>query len=1134
MKKPRYIAIITLLLTMSGMTMAQTNITSLSQITSSSGNYVITADITGGAPGVATFSGTLQANIDSATHMPYRITGLNAPLFDTLTGTVKNLVLEDVAITAGDASGNTGTVACVANGSARIYNVGILSGSVGGSNDVGGLVGFLDGTARVVNCYSFADITGGTTVGGIVGHNNVATASNNLKTMVFGCMFYGDIITTGSPTQIAPIYGGEIITNDGDNSGVNNFNYFRIEANYIKNTAVTKTYNCALGAETRFLQRFEFFRHLLNSNRELAAWWATGNVDNKDKIMKWVMEPTQIGTTTPYPILKNPGRYPSVVNYTPCTTAYDEAHRCQGRKLTSEGDGGVLHVTIQMGDGVRFNRPFKNTENAATITTSSLDLTITDKDTVQFNFNYGKVQLPYYNDVGTQNYKDGRVVTGWKIVKINNQTAASVPSCYSTGEDVTYTDGELTVTPYNFADRNCTDKDLYVVSKRVFNQGAYWDVPYGVDSIIIEPYWAKAVYLSDACWDVTYQNGSGGQQKDAGSQYDAMTNPVGVSTVGGGQHYDNGVSTFNSQLIYTSMANAVTALAPNTSHTVNDYAVVLVGNYHQNSSIEGSKPYTVMSVDQDGDNEPDYSFMLRFNGRTKFHPVKYDFLNLIGLGMAQKTTGGTGSYNLGIMQPSGWFEVTNTALLRVTQFEYSPGSRTKKPIILQGGVIEQWVTQQQDAGDRVEYFHVGGNVWFKEFHRGSHQDNTNKYTPHPPLSVTGGDYAKFYLTGLYQSQATIYDDNAECYINGGRFGEMAGAGMEGIGTSDGKGNITWIIDHADIKNFYGGGINYDKPVYGNIHTIISNSHVDVFCGGPKFGDMESGRTVKTVATDCTFGKFFGAGYGGNSYNRYAPTNQNNVSNINWNDWVNSQYKQEYNGTYKGVSSQINYQFIPISSNVLNVARLWVEFVGFSLAQCNDVTSTLTGCTIDSSFYGGGSLGKVNGDVTSILDSCFVKGNVFGAGYSATLPNVEVDSLGFRTEPYYYTDLGTYRNAEKGVTTTYTWGNRATVNSTATAIDKTNHILFTEVDLSKTNLGSVGTATLTLKGGTTVGTLEGPEGSQTLKANTGNVYGGGEMSAVSGNTTVTLQDGVHVLGNVYGGGKNGAVGGNAEVRIEDEP
>jgi len=761
------------------------------EINRMNGIYILADDFTSsGSIGTSDnpFTGTIDGKMIT-------LSGLTHALVTYADGaTIKNVFLDNVRISGGT---NVGAICNEAVGATRIYNCGVLatgsivekdddgydkltscSSTISGSGYVGGIVGLLDGSSRVINCFSYANITGGSDVGGIVGHNNVATTATNLKTMVMNCMFYGEI--TGGSSK-APIYNGAIITNVGNAVGVSNFNYFRLEAEYIKNENIEKVYNCALGAETRFLQRFEFFRHLLNSNRKLAAWWATGNAANKDEMMKWVMEPDQIGTTIPYPILKTPGKYASVVNYTPNETAYDDANRNKGRKLTGEGDGGVLHVTIQMGDGAVFNRP-----SAATITTSSVDLPITDKDFEHFNYNYGKVQLPYYNDYGTQNYKDGRVVTGWKITSITGTGTTG----YSTGVyDVTYdTNGDLTATPYNFADRNCTDKDLYGTggSNRIFNQGAYWDVPIGVTAITIEPYWGKAVYLADEYLDIVYATD--------------MKTAYKVTTVGGGQVYTNDESLFNGQKVYTTMANAVTALSPNNSNTVNDYAVVLVGNYHQYNGIEGgSKPYTVTSVDLDNDNEPDYSFVLRFDGRTGFHPLKYDFLNLIGLGMAQKSTGGTGSYNFGIMQPKGWFEVTNTALFRVTQFEYSPSGRVKKPYILQGGVIEQWVTQQQDAGDAVEYFHVGGNVWFKEFHRGSHQDNAGKSTPHPPVSVTGGDFDKFYLTGLYQSQATIYDDNAECYINGGRFGEVAGAGMEGIGTSDGKGNITWVIDHADIN-----------------------------------------------------------------------------------------------------------------------------------------------------------------------------------------------------------------------------------------------------------------------------------------------------------------------------------------------
>jgi len=1128
-------------------------VTNVNNGTTASASYKLGSDVSVSGDAITTeFTGTFDGN-------GYTISGLGHALFNSVNGgTVKNVILDNVTIGENE-NGNAGAICCEATGDTRIYNCGVLASSstvekdedgydkitscgssISGNNYVGSIVGLLDGSSRVINCFSYANVSGGSYVGGIVGYNNIATTSGNLKTMVMNCMFYGEV----SGSSIAPIYNGEIITNDGDANGVNNFNYFRLEASYIQNTAITKVYNCALGAETRFLQRFEFFRYLLNSNRELAAWWATGDAANKDEMKKWVMEPSQIGTSTPYPILKSPDKYASVINYTPSETAYDEANRNKGLRL------GTLSVTIQSGSGgAVYSAP-----SGASITEPSISLTITDKDYDHFNYNYGKVQLPYYNDVGTNNYTDNMVVTGWKIVNIAGGTTGN----YSTGDDVTYTDGVLTATPYNFADRKCTNKDLYSVSGRVFNQGAYWDVPEGVTNITIEPYWGKAVYLSDAYWDVVYKNGTGGGTA-AGTAYDAMTSSSNVPNVGGGVRYENGVSTFNGQLVYTSMSNAISSSAlfsggDANNHTVYDYAVVLVGNYHHTSTPEASnsKPYTVTSVDLDGDNEPDYSLMLRFNGRTGFHPVRYDFLNLIGLGMAQKSTGGIGSYNLGIIQPKAWFEVTNTALFRVTQFEYSPTTREKKlPIILQGGVIEQWVTLQNNPGDRVSYFHVGGNVWFKEFHRGSHQDNAGLKTPHPPVSVTGGDYNKFYLTGLYQSQAGIYDDNAECYISGGRFGEVAGAGMEGIGTSDGKGNITWVIDHADMKEFYGGGINFAKPVHGNIHTIISDSHVDQFCGGPKFGDMVSGRTVITTATGCTFGTYFGAGFGGNSYNRYAPANRNNIINLpgkgkvnnvqqdlnSWNEWVADEYTQSYNSTYGGVSTQIDYQFIPMSSNIENVGRLWVEFVNFSLATCHNVTSTLDECTITGNFYGGGSLGKVEGNVTSSLTNCKVTGSVYGAGFSASLPTVEVmNTGGFLTEPYFYTDLGTYRTAVFPATTTYKWQKGNSIS-----IDTEKHILYTTADL--TTLGTVtGSVSLTIDGNTTL-----TDGKVMTVGES--VYGGGEESGVDGNTTVSVTGGKigttgkggATYGNVYGGGKGkegdataGLVKGNANVTISGTP
>jgi hypothetical protein len=1139
--------------------------TSVSEVTNLAGNYILEDDVN-----VSVFanlrSGTFTGTLDGNFH---KITGLTSALFNTINGgTVKNVMLDNVTISSGT---NVGAICNEATGASRIYNCGVLatnstvttdedgyteitscSSTISGSGYVGGIVGLLDGTSRVINCFSYADIKSGSEVGGIVGHNNVATTSANLATMVMNCMFYGDI--DNSCTSKAPIYNGEIITNRSDASGVSNFNYFRQEASFVRNLNTTNDkYNCALAAETRYLQRFEFFRNMLNSNRALAAWWATGNREKKDSIAKWVLEPSQIGTATPYPILKAPGKYPSVVNIDAenaeafsGSAEIKKTQYNQGRKF-----GTTFTINIQMGtSGDGYHPPV-----GAQITKASVTRNITDKDPAHFNFNYYKVQLPYYNDVGSNNYtKDSegicRVVTGWKIVTISGGTHSFSTSSSDASASVS-ADGDITLTtPYNFADRKCTDKDKYSVSGRVFSQGAYFDVPEGVTSITIEPYWAKCVYVSDQYPDVVFN-------QDMGTKAD-------VTTVGGGSRYTNGTEySINgiNQKVYTKFGGNDGAIEKlNPSGTVYDNAIVLVGNVHglDISNKTNSKPYTIMSIDLDKDNEPDYSYILRFGytgsgqGRVRVHPVRIDFLNVIGLGMAQKSHEGKGTYNFGIMQPYGWFECTNTGLFRVTQIEYDRQGRTNSPMILHGGVIEQWVTYAQgdSEANAVEYYHVGGNVWFKEFHIGQHQDRTEATanSPHPPISVTGGDYDEFYLTGLF---------NTECYINGGRFGKVAGTGMQGIGgftmsgttkTSYSNGNIIWQIDNADIDEFYAGGMNAAHIAEGSIWTVITNSRVDQFCGGPKFGDMNTDQTVVTNATNCTFRTFFGAGYGGNSYNRRYPDNQNNKINIDWDAWLRgaASYDYSYSSDFGGVETRIDYQFIPMSDNETNVCRLFVDYVSFSLATTRDVTSKLTGCTITKgplgrldlsyglgNFYGSGSLGKVAGPVKSTLTNCTVEGNVFGAGYSATKPTVAVMNNSFQTQPHYDENLGAYLEAKLPSTVSYSWEYRETVNSTATAVDTTAHKLYTTVNLNKSNLGSVaGNVTLTLTtsgndGKTTIGTAN--------DTTTGHVYGGGEESYVTGSgnkVTVNLKGKTEVLGNVYGGGDRGVVEGNTEVNIEE--
>lgn len=1075
------------------------------EITDPNGYYLLAEDFTfaSGFESISNFTGVIDGQL-------HTISGtLTKPLVNTADGAIiRNVILESVSI---DETGNVGAIANEATGATRIYNCGILSGTVSGSGYTGGLVGWLKETttdgARVINCYSYADIKGGTDKGGIVGYNNYATNKNNLRTMVMNCMFYGDI---SGGNKVSPIYGGNQIDNLQDKSGLNTFNYYAYDK--LKSKTIDLVYNCAQAVEERFLTRFEIYRQMLNSNKKLAAWYATGSVDNANQMAKWVLETADrtITDPKPYPILKAQGYYPSIIN-PDFENAPDSATvgRNHGGKLGSK----TLSVTItRVGD---------NAPTGASVNTTPFTLVRTDMDADRFNYNYDKVQLPYYNDYGDKNYTGGKVVTGWKITGFTGGTAG------------TYTAADQW-NGYNFADRKCTNKDLYGTngSNRVFSQGAYYDVPYGVTGITIEPYWGNAAFVADERYDYVFTNGYGSK-----TGIDAMGKQVESSTI------FNGVSVKN---------NIKDALATISSpgSTVYDNAIVLVGNFHQSviNNVEPFKnsntPFTIMSVDEDNDHEPDYSLIFHDNNRSRVNPIRFDFLNIPGTAQVQKPNSADKILNASVFNASSWFEITNTTLIFFSQFEYENSNKTAPaPIILHGGVYDQFTSTKTNEVKNTTYLHVGGNAWFKEFSNGTHSDGSSK-TKHIPISVSGGDYDGFYLTGTYNSNAAVMQDDAECYISSGHFQELAGAGQEQI-----NGNVRWQIYNADIDNFFGGGINDVKPILGNITTDIYNSHVGLFCGGPEFGNMATGKSVTTTAIGCTFDKYFGAGYGGNSINRkkyfdYTSYNWSTLEGYYTNDRgkyydgnttaanqiPGSTSNANYGKKGPGVATDFDYEFFVWTNGTPGV-RLFVKFANFSLAQCNDVNSTLTGCTINENFYGGGSLGKVTGTVTSVLEDCTVKGNVFGAGYSATLPTIQVRDEGFTTNPNYNKKSGMFEPGLYSGTKEFKWKNVSSYPSNGSDSFDGTQVITTQ-NIEKSNLGSVaGNVTLTIKGNSVIGTAGDTTGEK------GNVFGGGESSYVTTNpnitnqkVTVNLEGEAEVLGNVFGGGDKGEVQCSTEVNI----
>lgn len=1161
-------------------------ITYLSDITKANGYYVITQDISGGETGVSTFSGTLTAQAKSDGTYPV-ISGISKPLFSTATDAViSNIMFKSISV-SGD--GPVGAICGTANGTTRIYNCGILpttndhpkdNRSTVASSDshCGSLVGYLDGYARVINCFSYANVSARGNAGGLVGNNTTATMqgnsqtnfNNNVKTMVVNCMFYGDI-TSGSTKR--PVYGGTAIVNNAADK-VNNYNYYcEEEASFDDDYNAIGNYNYSWPVAIKHLTRFEVYRNILNTNRRLCTWWVSGTykkdaaTDATDAevervgIAKWVLD----RTIAPYPILKKWGKYYSTFDMDPNNVWNPKTKSKVARSTANPWEGksyGTLSVTIKAGS---------NNSSAGDVTK---DITITDMDTLDYDYCARKIQLPYYNDVfgnpesdtWTTRYANNytsKVVTGWKITlvtggtDITNKTGTDENGiAYDHNFKKAWEDG------YNFADRYCTDKDKFEVSGRVFAQGGYYYVPEGVSAITIEAYWGNAVYLCNS-----------------NRRLDKMNNGTSEFYVSGKlPEKVGGIS--DNPTVQTSLQNAVGALkkisdSNSPGNTVYDQAIVLVGNYQDyschsylllagNKYDTDAKPFTIMSADFDFDNEPDFCFQAGMHNvsRPNFQPIRFDFLMVPDITMAIRS--GLNYWGVRNICPQGHYEVTETSYMYVTQFEYeirtgdAKYTKHEAPMILNGGEFTQIVSTHTftQAGanatataraDKTSYFLMGGKLYMKAFTPGTHV-NTRSATRHCAVNAIGGEFPEFYLSGMFRADFYNMTDNPHAYLDGGWFGTVAGAGMESVGAKDetNGGNVTFKINHSRIHEFYGGGINATRPVTGTIDVTINNSIVHKYCGGPKLGDMSSSKTITTTATGTTFDQFFGGGNGGTNMfreNKYDGWQIAAPSQTDHSVWTNNN-QGKFNAftpfTYeegKGYQAEFEFELLPIPTGVTTtVPRTYYHYASFSKTMVAPITTTITDCTFNGNFYGGGNLGAVGGNVTSILQGhTVVKGSVFGAGFSASIPSLPVHDK--NAVDYTYRDfagfihdgsLGYMKNGDDIIY--YQWINDvpsewgiSPAPTTTNAnryfeypANSGNWYIYTPEPL--TGLGAVsGDVSLTIKGTTEV---------------EGSVFGGGAQSAVTGNTTVNLKGEAQIAGNVFGGGNEGEVGGSTEVNIEE--
>lgn len=1035
---------------------------------------------------IGTSSAPFTGTFDGA----YTSFSLSRSLFDYVDGaTIKNVCVSSATVSG---TGNKGVLVNEATGASRIYNCGVLAGTVTSSDKAaGGLVGHIasGSSVRVVNCYNYASVSGSTHAAGIVGWNEGTVGDVRIAL----CMMYGDMMTG---TNRSPVYGGNHTSNV---KNYTEYNFWRSKAN-LTYTA----YNDQLAIDKDdYLTRFPFYRHILNTHRELAAFFLFGESGETvnditaaeiAEIGHWVLKKD----VAAYPIVEewqtNTKRTTvDIAANLPNTTdkgagkllkdiGDDDYYIGTGTKVTAMGNSGYLTVNLSI------NR-----------SSYSVRLPITDIDEANYDYTWGKVVLPFANEFSGWTRDYSKVCTGWEITGITGGTAG-------------------TFAHYNVADRDCTAKDLYDNSGYIFAQGGNYIVPYGVTAISVTAHFANAFYLSDASYEVGYDTSFGGATALGGS----------VPT------------TYHGRTVYTSLETLVTALSETTNP--HDQAIVLVGNFHNNIKVIGnklntSKAVTIMSTDEDCNQEPDYGwYTCNLTGRLDVPPLRFDFVPNIEMGMSSRV--GSSVYpGIGIWHARGWFELTETCVSKMIQceindydFTNSDNGKGNNRWIANSGYFTQVVRARDGNCDKLSYIQIGGNAYVKELYPGSHTDNARTNAA-VPIAVTGGQVEECFMTG-YKTGGKL---NGDLYFwcTGGKIGKFLGAYLEEpIATTGTTAGITAKVDHALIGRFFGGGTSSAARIKGNIDITINNSQVDFYCGGPEFGNMESGKTVTTHATGTTFGEYYGAGFGGTSitYNREAQTQQltiNSAATTTYDLSFTNNYKRLTNKSGYGIGCCYKFEYIFHSNGSNGVTRFYTGYAQFDLATTGNVTNILSKCKVkklpgtnsltplatSGDFYGAGCQGKVDGTVTTTLTDCEVEGSAYGGGYKAESNEVSVYPTTQPTYSVYTRETGLFSDFGTVEPETYNWK-----SGTAGKSNQTSKELYTDVVL--TDLGNVtGDISITIGGNSKIGT--GSAG--------GCVFGGGNESKSLNNTTVTIVNGT-VTEDVYGGGNLADVTGNTKLNL----
>lgn len=1042
-----------------------------------------------------------KGNIDFDYH---RIKGLNLEVgkYNGLFGlvndaTIKNVILDGNEVEINNNELNySGLLVGAAQGNSKIYNIGVLDSTLNITRDssnemyAGSIVGHITGSTVVANSYSYAKIkSSGTSnsnlvVGGLVGYRtgtNTKFDDNNPK--VYLLTMYGEFDIKSSKSY-QYVYNGNMF----DASESPTYCYYLWQGDTIDtNTGIDNTYAILKSYDDIIADGFKAH---LNNYRYMVDYYV-GNSStirqNQDEgysdIAFWYTNNDE----SLYPIIKKKTDNSSNVNLNDVST-----------------------TPIENSIKVNLVNPSNNYE------TLTYYVKITDKNESINDYTNKKIVLPFNSKTANFKYagtgkKDNYTMTlsGWELTSVvqnGNRKTSKI-----NGSEI----------DYNYVLREgekAAQKDLGTV----YAEGGFYLVPDGVTEITLNARFAYTIYAKDAYNDLvfnkTYTNGNSSAYGATGSSNsnDGLTENTAVSTLSAVYDRIGQINQSDRQTIYDVVVMLCGNFHYNPSTSVNAGSTATTSNWAYNSN---DRPFTIMSMDKDGDLEPDYSFYTRNVHDENIPSLRFNFVNVLGIPQV-----GTINAKLNALTilSGGSFEVTETAKTDRIDIRHFQASYLK----LNGGyydVYSVWVTEAKPLTKQYIYF--GGYAKAIYFSAGNESRGviSSLQNDLPVFVVAGGRIET--LASTYFSTVINASNDVRFYVDGGYINDFYTTYNASLMKS-----AKVYVNNSYINRYYAGGHTESAYVYGGVETNIKNSRIGQLYGGPEYGTIKKGSTLNI--DNCNIDNFYGSGYGGTQTTEIKLAYVDSGSDVcGSNDYYynisnncsheNTSYGSDTNKSYCfGRSSDeygIETAFYSTTYSKAGCASkaFAVYYSSLSAANVDKVTVNITNSTILKDFYGGGNKGIVDNSIVVNMDNTTVKGNLYGGGRSNAKETLEVyeDTTGY--EPPTFISYTIDTEAVYPQKYTYTWsGDKTKFNNSS--VNTTEKLIYSEND---GKLGNVnGNIYLNIKNST----IE------------NNVYGGGNLSEVIGNIYINLSDNNTIKGDVYGGGNEAEVTGNIDLRIKKQP